>query len=158
MSIQSVIKCFMFHLYWKGRLNRLSYFVLAVISYLLTLLILYPVMLLEEDENIADIIVVPIGLLAIILIWVIFTSTIKRLHDMDKSGRWLTFAVFLPMPINFILLMAQQFVLVIALKLVGTLLLLVALVCLCCVSGTTGENRFGDDPRAKKLSKVLLAK
>ena len=145
-----------FHLYWNGRLNRLSYFTLVLICYCLALIVLSPSMLLEDDKKISDIIAIPLLLIAITLLWIIFTSTIKRLHDMDKSGKWLTIPVFLPMPINFLLLMAQQFLLVITLKVIGTLMLLPALAWLFFASGTKGKNRFGEDPRTKPKMKALL--
>ena len=52
--------------------------------------------------------------------------TVRRLHDIDKSGWWYL--------INFV-------------PCIGGIVMLV----FCCMDGTAGSNRFGDDPKAMNV-------
>ena len=158
--IRSTVK---FHLGWKGRLNRLSYFVAMLIFFYgglsaVGLTMILSETLLGEEHILFRIIVVPLLVLAITLIWIVFTSTIKRFHDMNRSGKWLILAIFLPIPVNFILLMGGLFPIVIALKIIGSCLLLFGIGCLLFVPGTIGRNRFGPDPRTEKVRRILFGK
>lgn len=151
-----MLKFVRFHFGWNGRLNRLSYFTLVLTCYCLALVVLYPATLSVDDKTISDIIAIPMIGIVIILLWIIFTGTIKRLHDMDKSGQWITIPVFLPMPINLFLLMDGQFMGVIVLQVIGTLILLPILIWVFFASGTIGKNQFGEGPTTKPKLKVLL--
>ena len=143
-----------FHLGWKGRLNRLSYFGAVLMFYGGKLFFSAPLVFLDSESTFFLIIASP----GLILMWMAFTSTIKRVHDMNKSGKWLTYPVFLPMPINFALLMSQQFVVVSAIKVIGTFVYLFGLAYLLFGSGTKGENNFGPDPRNEDPIDVLSGK
>lgn len=74
----------------------------------------------------------------LILVWPFVAITVKRLHDLNLSGWWA------------LLILAAPF----AARLIGiypSTLLLFGFLLLSTLSGTSGDNRFGTDPRAPEL-------
>jgi uncharacterized membrane protein YhaH (DUF805 family) len=87
--------------------------------------------------------------IAIVSLWFLATTTIKRLHDRDKSGWWI--AAFLIAPPLFRSI-ADRFdewsVIAVVLSLAAMVLTFWGFVELLFIPGTRGPNRFGPDPRA----------
>ena len=70
----------------------------------------------------------------LILIWPFAAITVKRLHDLNRSGWWVLLALAIPF----------------AARPIGvspSTLLLMAFVLLASLPGSSGDNRFGIDPR-----------
>lgn len=124
---------------FSGRMNRAGYLGINL-GYLIVFVVLgalfqllSPVGLLDDTPSAnliqVDILFVGVTLLyltsALCYIWMVFATSVKRLHDRDKSGWWLLLS-FIPI--------------------IGAIWWLVAI---CCLRGTDGANRFGQDPSVK---------
>ncbi len=137
----------------KGRLNRLSYLVGGLILPGVLLILGSPILVLLEYTEVN--IMALGGILLVVALWLMFTSAVKRLHDMNLSG-WFVSA---PFPVSIILLavyvVSQNLVLLIVLAVWTNLSNLVGIIVLFCVQGTEGTNQFGEDPRTKSVWKVL---
>ena len=153
-----------FQLGWKGRLNRLSYLFAVLIFYGGTFIAFTPTILLEkllESENrLLDITPLP----SLVLLWIVFTSTIRRLHDLNKSGGWIPVigCRFIAASIGSRLSIehaTDETLMVLAiLHYFGTFTFGFGLIALFFIPGTKGENKFGADPRNEKPIDVLLGK
>ena len=170
--LRLVVKCLKFHLWIRGRLSRLSYFLTLSIAYFLVLLIAVTgyLILLSRSLDLPILTVVlynkeanpdnfawtaTLSVIAGLLwAWIVITSTVKRLHDLNRSVWWLIFPV-LTIPIGIMLIVSQHFMLLIALKGLGTFIFLSFTIWLLIMPGTIGENRFGKDPRTKRAREIL---
>ena len=111
--------CFKKYFVLKGRASRSEYWYFYLFS-----LILYVIPFFLGGEN-ADLF---IGLLFLILTIPGFTVSVRRLHDIDKSG-WYVFIYLIPF--------------------IGGLIMLV----MCATVGTQGKNQFGEYPLQLKRKK-----
>ena len=163
--LRQVSKFLVFHFWVKGRLNRLSYFVWFSASFLIFYAICIPLV------KIMDIFGMCLAML--LWVWVGTTSSIKRLHDMNRSGWWICFLYLSLIPLfqismifnimgfrhtarlssdfnAFILTRIGSFYwLFLGLFIVGVIFLFVA-------PGKKGDNRFGPHQATKRFYKVLL--
>jgi uncharacterized membrane protein YhaH (DUF805 family) len=87
--------------------------------------------------------------LAIFSLWFLAATTIKRLHDRDKSGWWIVAFLIAPPLLRGI---ADRFdewsVVAVVFSLAAMVLTVWGFVELLFLRGTSGPNRFGPDPRA----------
>ncbi len=72
--------------------------------------------------------------------------SVRRLHDIDRSGWWLL-APILPVMLGMIFLFLSSFLLGGLLMAAWVIVVIVLLVWLC-MDGTRGPNRFGPDPKS----------
>lgn len=113
---------------YKGRLNRLSYF-LRIVGFWTTMILLYLIAV------VASVISEYLGMLFILVLFISYIvglifllfQAIKRLHDLDKSGWYLLIKLAVIIP------------------LIGWIISLGFELYLFLVKGTTGQNRFGPD-------------
>lgn len=110
---------------FEGRARRKEYWIFALISALILILL----SLIDEmtgwkvwDDE---------GVLSLVYSIAVFVPTlavvVRRLHDTDRSGWWVLFALI---------------------PLVGAIVLLVFLI----LKGNEGDNRFGPDPKAEEAT------
>lgn len=170
--LRPVVKCLKFHLLVRGRLSRLSYFLVLLIACFLLLLItvtgylillsrsldlpILTVVLYNKEvnpDNFASTATLSVTA-GLLWAWIVITSTVKRLHDLNRSGLWLIFPI-LTIPIGIILIVSQQFMLLIALMNLGTFIFLSFTIWLLIMPGTIGENCFGKDSRTKWAREIL---
>jgi len=135
-----------------GRLNRIRYFGYGLLAGLVWLISLVIVLLLAfgglsalDANNLggmwgALLLIIPFYLA---LVWVQICLTVKRLHDLNKSGWWLVGAMAVSFVAGAITGMGDIMALVaIALN----VLLLVYGLWLLFWPGTVGDNQYGPDP------------
>jgi len=78
--------------------------------------------------------------------WIYLATTIKRLHDRDRSGWWIIPFFFVPGLFSQFADLLTKSSWVFSFNLAGALLWLWGLVEMYCRPGTSGHNRFGPDP------------
>jgi len=78
---------------------------------------------------------------------------VRRLHDTDRSGRWLWLVVLAGVPGAAIA--DRSFVLGMAIEAVGMIAASIPLLFFLCQDGTHGDNRFGPDPKEPNLTEIL---
>jgi uncharacterized membrane protein YhaH (DUF805 family) len=85
-----------------------------------------------------------------VLIWIYLATSIKRLHDRDKSGWWLVPFVLLPSLYQHFEDRLPDSYLILPLALAAAAFPIWAFVELACLKGTAGTNRFGPNPLGKR--------
>lgn len=107
-----------------GRINRKIFILYAISFCLFSLVLIIPTLFIvfsiNNDRNIDLIITIVSTLLELALLPSLFLS-VKRLHDVEKSAVWIILYVVPIINIGLFLY-------------------------LCCVKGTVGENKYGEDP------------
>ena len=91
VALRGVGKFLVFHFWVKGRLNRLSYFVWFLTSFLIFYAICIP---LVEIMGVFG-----MSLSMLLWLWIGTTNSIKRLHDMNLSGWWICLLYLSLMPL-----------------------------------------------------------
>lgn len=119
------------YLSFEGRLNR-KVFILRVLRFALLsgvflILPLYFALSANPESGLLRALLI---LAELLCIWPTFSLYIRRLHDLDKSAWWVV-ALFIP-------IVSMVFVIYV----------------MCC-KGTTGSNRFGEDPLMKKAKSEI---
>lgn len=136
---------------FSGRTNRQAYWVTSVLTYLGILAVSLATMGIS-------LLMLVFGLPALIIgLWVSLAVAVRRLHDRGKSGWWLL-AIYVPIGLLSMLQGAASVSSPGASVFFGALTLpfsIWAFVWLACLKGTTGPNRFGDDPLAPAPSEVF---
>ena len=106
---------------WRGRVSRQAYFLAGMLLYLARLYPFYKLVQASGDEQLAT---YWAGIFVFVVAFAVYPHlalTVKRLHDLDRSGWWSLF---------FILGDAIVFIV------------------LCLIPGNTGPNRFGGHTNA----------
>jgi uncharacterized membrane protein YhaH (DUF805 family) len=86
---------------------------------------------------------------SILILWIFFATSIKRLHDRDKSAWWIIPFFLLPGQYDHVAnWLPDVFVLQILLALGAFVLCIWGMIELYFLKGTAGTNRFGADPLA----------
>jgi len=132
-----------------GRLNRAPYW-LAGIGLFATGLILFFITLLinrHSDPFFNDVFLI---LILLLLIWVGFALTTKRLHDRDKSAWWVLLFYVAPSILEAIGEHVGSAGSI--LSLIGGGISIWGLIELGFLRGTTGQNSYGPDPLQVRLS------
>ena len=111
---------------YKGRLNRWPYF-LRNIGCFIVVFILTVIIGLIGENDIGFIFIISCGGILVMYLFLLM-QTIKRLHDLDKSGWYLLIRLAGIIP------------------LIGMIISLAFELYLFLAKGTTGPNRFGPDP------------
>lgn len=90
------------------------------------------------------------GLAVAAMLWIALATTVKRLHDRDRSGWWVLVFLFAPSMLEgasrAYMRAGGTGVGPIVLSLAGTAISIWALIALGFLRGTPGDNRFGPDP------------
>ncbi|MCP3372916.1 DUF805 domain-containing protein [Bradyrhizobium cajani] len=86
--------------------------------------------------------------------WIFLATTIKRLHDRNKSGWWIVAFFFIPGLYSQFSDLLPDSHWTLPFDLSASILWLWGLVEMFCVPGTSGHNRFGPDPLAKVEGKA----
>lgn len=110
---------------FSGRARRKEYWMFALIQGIVWA-ILYVLMLTSDSSLIAGIFIVFVLATLVPSLAVV----VRRLHDIERSG-WFYFISFIPV--------------------VGPIILLVW----SCKAGTTGDNRYGADPKAEQPASII---
>jgi uncharacterized membrane protein YhaH (DUF805 family) len=82
--------------------------------------------------------------------WFLAATTVKRLHDRNKSGWWMVPLLIAPNFFNRLEARLPDSYAAAALGLIALVLCVWGFVELLCLSGTRGPNRFGPDPLAPR--------
>ncbi len=153
-----------FYFWWKGRLNRLPYFIWQLIIYYL---FTSAVISLSVGHT-------AFGITALLWGWIGVFNTVKRLHDMNLRGWWILLMLLTIFPLHTVAKIVNvasgiplggvssttavgfYFLMNPSLLYLSIGLLIIELSCLFCLRGTKGANRFGPDPKEKPVHKVLL--
>jgi len=124
---------------FSGRSRRKEYWMFALLNVLIALFVGLVTLVMAvsvSSESAMMVVVTPVlilwFLLSLVFIIPGLAVTIRRLHDIDKSG-WTILLALIP--------------------LVGPIVLLVFY----CTEGTPGPNRFGPDPKAGELGNPVTA-
>jgi len=134
---------------FSGRINRAKFWLAALIYLVVFLVGMTLVMMTTSSMTViytaAAILYVPLGISGIAV-------GIKRLHDRNKSGRWLLLFYGVPLVLNLFGYYAldddDPGLLGHILMYVSFAINIWALVELGCLRGTIGANQYGTDPRA----------
>lgn len=115
---------------FKGRLRRKDYWSFALLTFCIYLAIYAVVYILTyifggEAVTAASIYSVITGIIGLILLVPSLAISIRRLHDINKSG-WFLLLALIPI--------------------VGGIILLI----FACIEGTRGPNEYGEDPKANE--------
>lgn len=157
------LKSFLFS--FDGRINRSKYWFALVIyaaAGLVFIMILFIALgMLDPSDRTSLLGLLPILVLAapmvVASIWSWAATTIKRLHDRDKSGWWMIPFFVLPS----ILQKAADWIGgtygAIAVGLVVVAIGIWSFVETYCLKGTSGSNRFGPDPLIRVKSQAIAA-
>ena len=149
-----------FHFGWKGRLNRLNYLLTEIMWLFIIGIFAFPSTFLFPLYGETTITVIVGGICFLLLGWTGTTSTIKRLHDLNKSGRRL-FPPAIVLVIGAIISLISLgafFALLFILRPIAILISIIFLLYLHCTNGTEGENQFGKDPKDELTEDVLLGR
>jgi len=115
---------------FSGRALRAEFWAFSLINYAIMLLLISLGLLLSEGNlsySMAP--VVPYIIFLIIIIIPTISVTVRRLHDIDKSGGW--FFIQLIPTIGYIVIIVFA-----------------------CTDGTSGDNKYGADPKNRKNTTV----
>jgi uncharacterized membrane protein YhaH (DUF805 family) len=137
---------------FKGRINRARYLVvqLALVTFWLILWLKFPFHFSSQWEALHWVV-------AITMIWINAATTVKRLHDRNRSGWWAVavfavnrlayayYGLFFGLYFGVDISIAKELLLVI-LAVAMSLLQTWVIIELFFVMGTDGPNRFGSDP------------
>jgi uncharacterized membrane protein YhaH (DUF805 family) len=134
-----------------GRANRAEYWMnWFVITFAFTVLLVVLAKLRVSN----GIIIILIALTSLAYL----PTSIRRLHDRNKSGWWVIVFIFTPMIFSLFIDQDTSNPQTVFLGLVGFGIMLWAFTELCCLKGTAGDNRFGPDPlHAKPAQPVAVA-
>jgi uncharacterized membrane protein YhaH (DUF805 family) len=127
--------CFSFY----GRVNRAKYWIGLGIAYGMMFATLLPFIWIEP-ETVYWNAVGGLWVLSWTVAWVAVAT--KRLHDLDISGWWLLFGLF----VSAFVIRYQEIV---------TIALAVGIIWLGSAKGTEGSNSFGPDPIARRPNKAV---
>lgn len=144
----------------RGRTNRGRFWLILLIFWLATVVVLIPVAVLSRAQQLAgpnDPVqpVLAIGFAVVVavfaVIWLVvgILVAIRRMHDRDKSGHWLWLLYFLPGVLGAAgdaLQKSGADGAALFFLLASFILSIWAFVELGCLRGTVGANRFGPDP------------
>jgi uncharacterized membrane protein YhaH (DUF805 family) len=100
---------------------------------------------------------IPLSFYAIgtpLFLWVYLATSIKRLHDRNKSAWWIVPFFLIPGSFNQFEDRLPDSYPVLALSLLASALWLWGLIEMCVLKGTTGPNRYGADPSAQAAVQV----
>ena len=165
VALKRTGKFLVFHFWVRGRLNRLSYFVWFLASFLIFYAICIP---LVEIMGVFG-----MSLSMLLWVWIGTTNSIKRLHDMNLSGWWICLLYLSLMPLFLIStifnIMGFRHITPLTydfngfiLSRVGSFywvflgLFIVEVIFLFVAPGKKGDNRFGPKQATKRFYKVLL--
>ena len=116
---------------FEGRMGRLSFFIHGIVLFGIFLGSVFGIdalkvaLNLEKTNSFIETLKTLLGLLLLVIMISGFSSTVRRLHDLNRSG-WALLWSFMPFA-NIWLFIQLYF-----------------------IKGTTGANRFGSDPAASK--------
>jgi len=98
----------------------------------------------------ADIIPILIQIIGTpVLLWILLATSIKRLHDRDKSGWWMVLFFLYPSLYSHFQDRLPESYLLLPSALAAAILPLWAFVELCCLKGSRSSNLFGPNPLGK---------
>ena len=129
---------------FKGRINRARYLVvqLALLTFWLILWLKFSFHFASQWEALHWVV-------AITMIWINAATTVKRLHDRNKSGWWIVPFIVAPgLYGHFGDLLGTSYAALFP-GLASFIAFIWGFVELCFVKGTRGPNRFGSDPLPK---------
>ena len=148
----------------RGRANRAAYWKAILLVYggitIVVLLIVYASKtgVLSGSQNNQIVAVAGTAGCAVffVCLWIGWATTVRRLHDRDKSWGWAFLFTFVPASISSAIrpaavvgpLNPEQA----ALGIIPLGLLIWGFIEIGCLRGTSGDNRFGSDPLASKPS------
>jgi uncharacterized membrane protein YhaH (DUF805 family) len=145
------------YLSFNGRANRQRYWLTNLALFGLILLGILAVGALSAMAKILSILVIP---LILVLLFAGFAVGARRLHDRNKSAWWLL--LFQGVPLLFSALQGMAELGGAGAEAAGAAFALLSLpisiwafVEMACLKGTTGPNRFGDDPLGSPLQEVF---
>ena len=117
---------------FSGRAQRAEFWAFSMINYaVMLLLILLGTFFSGENLTGGIVPLIPYIVFFIIIIIPTISVTVRRLHDIDKSGGWF-FIQLIPT--------------------IGTIVLII----FACTDGTTGDNKYGADPKNRKYTTASL--
>jgi uncharacterized membrane protein YhaH (DUF805 family) len=150
---------------FEGRINRAKYWLVAL-AFLIgeTFILMQSLFVLANSLSNADpatiATLIPRLFYAIayplyaVVTWICATTTIKRLHDRNRSGWWIIPFGVLPVLLPEVAGWVGQSYLALFLGTVAFVLSIWSVVETFCLRGTRGPNRFGPDPLAAANSNI----
>ncbi len=136
---------------FRGRIDRAQY---ALVLPLAVMAILLPVLLVaitarSDPETAIELAIPLIGLFELACFYAFFAMTAKRLHDRNRSARWLYLLAAPLSVLRLLLFLPQKMIGPSPDSLIPWLYVPVAVLWfaeLVCRAGTRGANRYGDPP------------
>ncbi|SHK43085.1 Uncharacterized membrane protein YhaH, DUF805 family [Bradyrhizobium lablabi] len=159
MSLRSFLFSF------EGRINRAKYWLVALASLIIAMFIMMKSLFvladsLREADPATIATFLPILFYAIayplfaVGLWTYAATTIKRLHDRNRSGWWIIPFGVLPVLLPEVAGALGQSYLALFLGTVAFVLSIWSFVETFCLRGTRGPNRFGPDPLGADHSSI----
>jgi uncharacterized membrane protein YhaH (DUF805 family) len=139
---------------FQGRLNRKPYWLMSLVLIGVAFAAFIVIAMLAALLKLAWILAAP---LLIALVWGSMSIAARRLHDRNKSAWWLLLYQGLPMVLSFLqgLMKLGGAGPASLLGAIGFCLSMWVLVDLGILRGTSGANRFGDDPLGPEIQEVF---
>jgi uncharacterized membrane protein YhaH (DUF805 family) len=147
---------------FSGRLNRAKYWAISLsIAGILVVIVIIGAVAFKASGQPAAVIIFGLTILMVyaVTLWVSVATTVKRLHDRDKTGWWAVLFIAVPaitQVIGRVLTVGGSG------RSGGALFYLItigisiwAFVELGCLRGTVGENRYGRDPLGPGIEHVF---
>ena len=145
---------------YKGRISRktyLLYHICGLGGYFLVAYVFMDFIIPVRDtlhlelQYLLYVVQVLLGFLGVLLLYGTLPVSVKRLHDISRSGWWLLLPrvvgiVFKLIFVSRITNPVRAFDIVFWLLASDMLLPFVVFIFLCCLSGTKGKNRYGENP------------
>jgi uncharacterized membrane protein YhaH (DUF805 family) len=150
---------------FEGRINRAKYWLVALASLIVEMVILMQSLFVLADslsnaDPAAIATLLPILFYAIayplyaVVTWIYAATTIKRLHDRNRSGWWIIPFCGLPVLLPEVAGWLGQSYLALFLGIVAFVLSIWSVVETFWLRGTRGPNRFGPDPLGAVSSSI----
>lgn len=132
-----------------GRADRFEFFVFNIIAFLIRLILLFPInyllMYITASQGGPGTINQVVSIIFVVINFILFiaqyTSTLRRLHDTNRSGHHL-----LPILAGLLIILGGVILMNEWIVIGGEILAVVGMVyviIICCFPGTPGDNRFG---------------
>lgn len=125
---------------FSGRARRKEYWMFQLFN--IPFFLLINILLINIQSPLSEILYIFSILLTLVLFLPQISVTVRRLHDINKSGGW----VFLSVPVylrDMLKIMHWPSTAIMTIAIIGSIILLVMMI----MPGNEGENQYGPDPK-----------
>ena len=132
---------------FEGRISRLQYWLSGAVYIAVLLGMLFAVLSFPYlSRSLSIVLAVSIALVTVFLVWSFLATCVKRLHDRDKSARWLWFYQFVSLCLESATFGVGNETVSEGLRAASLIIGIITLIDLGLFPGTHGPNAYGNDP------------